>query len=136
MLCSQLYKKKSKKFATHINFYLLTFSGSSKAILKIPKHIITPYNAQATMHFYDAFWALYLPVTVAGRVSDIWRSYFSQSLFSSLGLSIGFLPRLLIWLPLHSTQSGLWTLNEIEKTLNRIKPSQGEGIRKISYLKS
>jgi hypothetical protein len=74
--------------------------GSSKAILKIPQNIVTPYNAQATLHFYDAFWALYLPVTVAGRVSDIWRSYFTQSLFSSLGLSIGFLPRLYIRLAL------------------------------------
>jgi hypothetical protein len=64
--------------------------------LKIPENVATPYNAQATLHFYDAFWALYLPVTVAGRVSDIWRSYFTQALFPLLGLSIGFLPRPLV----------------------------------------
>ena len=64
--------------------------------MKIPENVVTPYNAQATLHFYDAFWALYLPVTVAGRVSDIWRSYFTQSILPSLGLSIGFLPRPLV----------------------------------------
>ena len=64
--------------------------------MKIPQNVVTPYNAQATLHFYDAFWALYLPVTVAGRVSDIWRSYFTQALFPLLDLSIGFLPRPLV----------------------------------------
>ena len=48
------------------------------------------------MHFYDAFWGLYLPVTVAGRVSDIWRSYFTQHLFKYLNLHLGFLPRPLV----------------------------------------
>ena len=33
---------------------------------------------------------------MAGRVSDIWRSYFTQSILPSLGLSIGFLPRPLV----------------------------------------
>ena len=58
--------------------------------------MVTPYNAQATLFFYQAFWALYLPVTVAGRVSDIWRSYFSQALFGHLDLFLGFLPRPLV----------------------------------------
>ncbi len=69
------------------------FSG---AILKIPNSVVVPYNAQATLHFYDAFWALLLPVTVAGRVSDIWRSYIGQALFKRLDLSLGFLPRPLV----------------------------------------
>ena len=58
--------------------------------------MFAPYNAQATLHFYSAFWALYLPVTVAGRVSDIWRSYFSQAVFKHLGLALGFMPRPLV----------------------------------------
>lgn len=68
----------------------LFFSGP---ILRIPRHISTPYNAQATLHFYRAFWALYLPVSVPGRVSDIWRAFFAQALFPKLGLHVGFLPR-------------------------------------------
>ena len=68
-------------------------SGQARPILRIPNNVVTPYNAQVTLHFYPAFWALFLPVTVAGRVSDIWRSYIAQALFKHLGLSLGFLPR-------------------------------------------
>ncbi len=64
-----------------------------RPILKIPNTVITPYNAQATLHYYNAFWALFLPVSVAGRVSDIWRSFVGQAFFKHLGLSVGFLPR-------------------------------------------
>ena len=79
-----------------ISVLFLLASGSSKAILNIPINVVTPYNAQASLHFYNAFWALYLPVTVTGRVSDIWRSYFSQALFKFLNISVGFLPRPLV----------------------------------------
>ncbi|KAH3821861.1 hypothetical protein DPMN_123629 [Dreissena polymorpha] len=48
-------------------------SGSQPTIL-LSKGVYTPFNAQATLHFIKAFLALYLPVTVSGRVSDIWRS--------------------------------------------------------------
>ena len=30
------------------------------------------------MHMYSSLWSLLLPVTVHGRVSDIWRGYFAQ----------------------------------------------------------
>ena len=56
--------------------------NAQRSIIKVPQTQVTPYNAQATLHFYNSFWALYLPVTVAGRVSDIWRSYFSQESYS------------------------------------------------------
>ena len=72
------------------------FADDLKSIVRIPEGKVTPYNAQATLHFYEALWALYLPVSVAGRVSDIWRSYFSQPIFKKLGLSLGFLPRPLV----------------------------------------
>ena len=65
-------------------------------IIKVPKQTFTPYNAQATLHFPIGFWALYLPVTVHGRVSDIWRSYFAQALFPRTHASVGFLPRPLV----------------------------------------
>jgi hypothetical protein len=32
------------------------------------------------MHLKQAFWSLMLPVTVDGRVGDIWRAYVTQSL--------------------------------------------------------
>lgn len=49
-----------------------------------------PYNAQATLFQYDSFWSLFLPTTVHGRVSDIWRSYFSQPIFWILGGKVAF----------------------------------------------
>ena len=33
---------------------------------------------KATLLFYSGFWSLFLPTSVNGRVSDIWRAYFSQ----------------------------------------------------------
>jgi len=49
-----------------------------------------PYNAQATLHAYDALWGLLLPCTVHGRVTDIWRAYFTQRLLWDAGYRIGF----------------------------------------------
>ncbi|XP_064629812.1 uncharacterized protein LOC135488835 [Lineus longissimus] len=46
----------------------------------LPHYVMSPYNAQATMHAQFAFWGLLLPASVDGRVSDIWRSYFTQRL--------------------------------------------------------
>ena len=44
------------------------------------------YNAQATLHY--ALWGLLLPVSVHGRVSDIWRSYIMQRLMHDVGQMI------------------------------------------------
>ena len=54
----------------------------SKPIFKIPSNVMSPYNAHAVLHFKSAFWALYLPISVDSRISDIWRSYFSKARFS------------------------------------------------------
>ena len=66
--------------------------GHSKTIklLKIPEKSYTPYNAQATLHFYPALWSLWLPVTVHGRVSDIWRGYIYQKIAKDIGLDLLF----------------------------------------------
>lgn len=58
------------------------------AMVTVPPGVFIPYNAQATLHTYEAFWALLLPASVNGRVSDIWRSYFAQRLFKELGLHV------------------------------------------------
>ncbi|CAM9888325.1 unnamed protein product, partial [Sphacelaria rigidula] len=56
----------------------------------VPPSAFTPYNAQATLHFSVAFWGLLLPVTVDERVSDIWRSYFTQAFLPSTGAVTAF----------------------------------------------
>merc|ERR1712061_490045 len=55
-----------------------------------PPHVFIPYNAQATVHLQEAFWGLLLPVTVHGRVSDIWRAYLVQKLLWDQGQVIAF----------------------------------------------
>jgi len=58
--------------------------------LAVPLGKYSPYNAQATLHFYSALWSLYLPVTVHGRVSDIWRGYIFQRLAADCKISLLF----------------------------------------------
>jgi len=59
--------------------------------LQVPSHAFAPYNAQASVHTYNALWATFLPYSVPGRVSDIWRGYFAEAIFRDLGLSVAFL---------------------------------------------
>jgi hypothetical protein len=64
--------------------------------LIIPSGRYSPYNAQATTHMYSAFWGLLLPYTVVGRVTDIWRSYFTQRILHDLGLAVVYSPPLVV----------------------------------------
>ena len=70
-----------------------TFERSAKSLpLLIPSNAYSPYNAQATTHLYNAFWGLYLPITVPGRVTDIWRSYITQRIMKDIGLHVMYTP--------------------------------------------
>lgn len=66
----------------------MTFPLDGAPSVLVPRHAYVPYNAQATLHTHPAVWATLLPGTVPGRVSDIWRSYFSQCLFADAGLRV------------------------------------------------
>lgn len=44
----------------------------------VPLNKFCPFNAQATLWYSQAFEYMLLPVTVHGRVSDIWRGYIMQ----------------------------------------------------------
>ena len=61
-----------------------------KTILVPDRGIYTPWNAQAVLVSYPAFFGLLLPVTVTGRVSDIWRSYITSRLLWETNYTIGF----------------------------------------------
>lgn len=76
-------------------FFDKAYSKRNNTII-LPYGLYSPMNAQATLHFKKAFFCLYLPVTVNGRVSDIWRSYIAEALLSLRGLYVGFLPRPLV----------------------------------------
>jgi hypothetical protein len=60
--------------------YPLHFSPSDRVSVSTVKDgQAAPFNAQATLFFEDAFNTMLLPVTVHGRVSDIWRGYMAQA---------------------------------------------------------
>jgi hypothetical protein len=65
-------------------------STGSYQLVSLPRGTMMPYNAQATLHAYDALWGLLLPCTVHGRVTDIWRAYFTQRLLWDAGYRIAF----------------------------------------------
>lgn len=60
--------------------------------IAVPFGSYAPYNAQATIHTGPALFATFLPVTVKGRVTDIWRGFFAQALFRDIDLSLLFAP--------------------------------------------
>ncbi|KAK3608931.1 hypothetical protein CHS0354_023104 [Potamilus streckersoni] len=60
--------------------------------LMIPKGVYTPFNAQATLWAKPAFLYLPLPISVDGRVTDIWRSYFAEYFFHREDIKLIFTP--------------------------------------------
>jgi hypothetical protein len=66
-----------------------TLVRDTKAII-VPQETLSPMNAQAALFHQSAFWSLFLPTTVHGRVGDIWRSYFAQTLLKLTGIEVAF----------------------------------------------
>eukprot|EP01089_Gocevia_fonbrunei_P000940 TRINITY_DN1090_c0_g1_i1.p1 TRINITY_DN1090_c0_g1~~TRINITY_DN1090_c0_g1_i1.p1 ORF type:complete len:440 (+),score=70.69 TRINITY_DN1090_c0_g1_i1:123-1442(+) len=58
----------------------LYFQPQDLDLVNLPVYGFAPYNAQSSVWSAEGMWGLYLPITVTGRVSDIWRSYFMQRL--------------------------------------------------------
>lgn len=52
--------------------------------------VYTPFNSQNTLFRYEAFWALYIPVSTAFRVCDIWRGYWALRLLAEIDESLTF----------------------------------------------
>jgi len=50
---------------------------------------MAPLNSQALLVSKTSFWGLWVPVTVHGRVSDIWRGYMWQRLLWDAGQRVG-----------------------------------------------
>ncbi len=76
--------------------YRLTHSqeinfDSNKKPLSLQRGVLCPFNSQNTIFYYNAFWALLLPVTPSFRVCDIWRSYWMQRLLWDFDGSVCFL---------------------------------------------
>jgi len=73
----------------------IEFSKNHMTLL-LPQHSFAPWNAQATAFYPIGFWMLYLPITVHGRVSDIWRGYIGQAILKIYGLEMAFCEPLVV----------------------------------------
>ncbi len=62
----------------------------TETMLIPPRGTFIPWNAQAVLLKNSAFFGLLLPVSVTGRVSDIWRSYITTRLLWETEHFIGF----------------------------------------------
>ena len=62
----------------------------TKTIVIPQRGVYTPWNAQAVLVSRPAFFGLLLPVTVTGRVSDIWRSYITERLLWDTDYKLAF----------------------------------------------
>lgn len=97
---------------------------------------VAPFNAQATLWTKDALWGMLLPVTVHGRVSDIWRSYFMQRLMKDLDIHVAFTSPIAVqYRNVHSYIADLQAevplyvqANELTKWLRDWMPKKGSGL--------
>lgn len=53
---------------------------NKRAPVALERGVMAPFNSQNTVMYYDAFWALLIPMSVTFRVCDIWRGYIMQRL--------------------------------------------------------
>ena len=67
----------------------ITFNRQGTVLIP-ERGLYTPWNAQAVLISYPAFFGMLLPVTVTGRVSDIWRSYITTRLLWETGFNVAF----------------------------------------------
>ncbi|OXA54409.1 hypothetical protein Fcan01_10285 [Folsomia candida] len=81
-----IFRLTRKKLYTNID---ITFDGYAPQVI-YPTGILAPFNSQNTLFHYDSFWALMLPVSVAFRVTDIWRGYWAQPLLWKVGKNLAF----------------------------------------------
>lgn len=52
--------------------------------------VFSPFNAQATLFKKESFFTMLLPISVHGRVTDIWRSYIAQTQLWNSGYTVAF----------------------------------------------
>jgi hypothetical protein len=68
------------------------FSQTAKMCYAIDAFAFAPANAQSTLFAADAFEGLLMPMSVNGRVADIWRSYIFQFLNRGPDRRLAFCP--------------------------------------------
>jgi len=56
--------------------------GTRNPLVSLPPRVLCPFNAQGALHLPEAYFGLLLPCTVSGRVTDIWRSYITETILT------------------------------------------------------
>lgn len=85
----------------------ITFTKSNTIVIP-PRGTFTPWNAQSVLIFKPAFFGMLLPITVTGRVSDIWRSYITTRLMWETEYVVGYSsPVVTQWRNPHSYQKDM-----------------------------
>eukprot|EP00536_Pseudo-nitzschia_multiseries_P011281 jgi/Psemu1/289600/fgenesh1_pg.375_\ len=90
----------------------------------VPPGSYSPYNSEATVHLYHAFWGLYLPFSVGTKAAaDVYRSYITQRLMKDIGLCVIFRPPMVyrdterildLWQSLHFNKFKFIGLGDVE----------------------
>jgi hypothetical protein len=57
-------------------------NGATNPLMSLPSGVLCPFNAQGAMHLPEAYFALLLPCSVTGRVTDIWRSFIAETILT------------------------------------------------------
>jgi hypothetical protein len=68
----------------------MNFATGPVTAIAVPIGTYTPWNAQATLFLESSFFGMLLPITVPGRVSDIWRSYITTRLLQETSMHVVF----------------------------------------------
>ncbi|XP_071142264.1 uncharacterized protein [Mytilus edulis] len=77
------------RFTRNVPFNFSATKETHKPFV-VPKQTFSPFNAQATLWTSSAFKYMALPISINGRVSDIWRSYIAQYFFYRSDLRLAF----------------------------------------------
>ncbi len=79
----------------HFDFQPSPQSRANTLPVAVPQDSFAPLNAQAALFLeQESLWMTFLPVTVHGRVADIWRGYVAQRLAREVGKRMLFTPPL------------------------------------------
>lgn len=58
--------------------------------IAVPRSVYAPFNSQNTLWSECSFFAMYLPITVTFRFTDILRGYVAKRLFDQFDITLGF----------------------------------------------
>lgn len=93
----------------------------------LPPDVLHPCNRVATLHRYDALWALFSPPSIVSAISDVVRGYVAQAIFPLIGRHVAIVRPIVVRENMHGLEihDGGWhlrlTLPQLIKWRDRIQ---------------